>query len=63
MTKSTKTRPIWVTITTEQGEVIERIDAAAFDLTKPLGTAALWGEIRDAIDTVRRRRAIAGEGN
>lgn len=54
-TKTKKARSIWITITTDQGEVFERIDVGAFDLSKPLAVGSVVQDIRFAISQIHAR--------
>lgn len=49
----------FLNITTEDGELLERIDLAEYDLSKPIACATLVNEIRQTVLVVLRRRAIA----
>jgi hypothetical protein len=44
----------FVNVTTDQGVLVERIDASGWDLTKPFGRAGFVEEVTDALDLAVR---------
>ncbi len=51
----------WINITTDDGELVERIDTREYDLTKPMAQASLNMIIRKSIKIADRKDVEADQ--